>query len=315
MSKEKLRIVYMGTPDFAVLPLQGIIQAGFNVVGVITVADKAAGRGRSIQKSPVKVFAEENKLPVLQPSNLKDPAFLDELASLKANIQVVVAFRMLPEVVWNMPSLGTINLHASLLPNYRGAAPINWAIINGEEYTGVSTFFLKHAIDTGDILLQDKVKIEKEDDAGILHDKLMHSGSELLVKTLTKIASGEVDGIDQNELISDPSDLKKAPKLFKADCKINFDQKTIDLYNFIRGLSPYPAAFTEIELANGSKKTLKIFKTEMLRDHGQPGEFKSLDGQLLVYTRDGALKILSLQMEGKKRMNTQDFLRGTELKS
>lgn len=305
----------MGTPDFAVAPLQRLTEEGFNIVGVITVADKAAGRGRNLRQSPVKVFAEEKGIKVLQPTNLKDPSFLEDLASLKAEIQIVVAFRMLPEVVWNMPTLGTMNLHASLLPNYRGAAPINWAIINGEETTGVSTFFLKHAIDTGDILLQREVAIDINDDAGALHDKLMNIGSELVIETVDNLLKGELKGIDQNELVANGKVLKEAPKLFKDDCSINFNRPSKEVYNFIRGLSPYPAAFTNIELANGDHKLIKIFKTEIIDKSGTPGDFKSDSDGLWVFTKDGALKILTLQLEGKKKMNTQDFLRGTKLKT
>lgn len=315
MKKEDLRIVYMGTPDFAVAPLRRLTEEGFNVVGVITVADKPAGRGRSLKQSPVKIFAEEKGITVLQPINLKDPAFIEELTALKADLQIVVAFRMLPEVVWNMPALGTINLHASLLPNYRGAAPINWAIINGEKTTGVSTFFLKHAIDTGDILLQKKVAIDIKDDAGALHDKLMNSGSELVIETVNKLLKEDLTGIDQNKLLMSGEVLREAPKLYKDDCRIDFNRSTKEVYNFIRGLSPYPAAFTKIELANGDNKLIKIFKTEMINKSGTAGTFNSDSEGLWVYTKDGALKILSLQLEGKKKMATQDFLRGTKIKT
>lgn len=305
----------MGTPDFAVAPLQNIEENGFNVVGVITVADKPAGRGRKLRQSPVKVYAENNGIEVLQPTNLKDPSFIEELKNLNADLQIVVAFRMLPEIVWNMPRLGTFNLHASLLPNYRGAAPINWAIINGEKETGVSTFFLEHKIDTGNILLQKKVNIEYADNAGSLHDKLMNEGSVLVVDTLNALLKDELKPINQKEIIKDEQLLKEAPKLFKENCKIDFSMNTIEVYNFIRGLSPYPAAFTTITLQNGDSKTLKVFKVEELNANGVAGTIKSNTSELIIYTNDSAIRLLELQLEGKKRMKVDEFLRGTKLSS
>lgn len=313
MNKKDLRIVYMGTPDFAVAPLDRLIKAGYNIVGVITVADKPAGRGRKLRQSPVKVYAEENSLTILQPSKLKDPHFLAQLKALNADLQIVVAFRMLPELVWNMPAMGTFNLHASLLPNYRGAAPINWAIINGEKETGVSTFFLEHTIDTGNILLQESVEIKEDDNAGSLHDKLMDCGAELVVETVDKILDMSVEGKAQKELLDNQSELKEAPKIHKADCKIDFSLPTAKVYDFIRGLSPYPAAFTELELANGEVKTVKIFSCRTSEENGIPGKFIEKKGQLLAYTADGAIIISELQLEGKRRMNSEDFLRGTKL--
>lgn len=313
MKKEELRIVYMGTPDFAVSPLKRIIEAGYNVVGVITVADKPAGRGRKLRQSPVKEYADELGIKTLQPIKLKDPVFLQELSALKADIQIVVAFRMLPEIVWNMPPLGTFNLHASLLPNYRGAAPINWAIINGEEYTGVSTFFLKHEIDTGNILLQHKVSIDNNDTAGSLHDKLMLAGSDLVVETLDKIIDNKITAIEQDKAPYADQQLKEAPKLFKEDCRIDFSKNTRDVYNFIRGLSPYPAAFTEVKLASGEDKLLKIFIAEESDKKGISGNYSVVDGELYFFTGDGAIKVKELQLEGKKRMLSSDFLRGTHL--
>lgn len=313
MTKKELRIVYMGTPDFAVEPLKEIVDTGFNVVGVITVADKPAGRGRKLRQSPVKVYAEDKGIKVLQPNNLKDETFLEELRGLKADLQIVVAFRMLPEVVWQMPRLGTINLHASLLPNYRGAAPINWAIIRGESYTGVSTFFLQHKIDTGNILLQDRVDIDQEDDAGSLHDKLMYSGSKLVIDTLNNLLDDTLEPKTQKDLINTDKELKEAPKLFKEDCRIDFSKNTKDVYNFIRGLSPYPAAYTEISLQNGDLKLLKVFKVEIIDGKGNPGNIKNVENELIAYTKDGALRILELQLEGKKRMPTDTFLRGTKI--
>lgn len=313
MKKENLRIVYMGTPDFAVAPLRKLVENDFSVVGVITVADKPAGRGRKIRMSPVKIYAESNNIPVLQPTNLKDESFIQELRNLNADLQIVVAFRMLPEVVWTMPRKGTFNLHASLLPNYRGAAPINWAIINGDSSTGVSTFFLKHEIDTGNILLQKEIEIKDEDDAGSLHDKLMVIGADLVTETVDKLIENNLSEVPQNELQSPTSTLKDAPKLFKEDCKINFNSSTDDVYNFIRGLSPYPAAHTRITLQNGEDKALKIFKVEKLKITGDPGKIMLVEDQLIAFTLDGAVRILELQMEGKKRMKTEDFLRGVRL--
>lgn len=313
MNKESLRIVYMGTPDFAVAPLKKLIENDFLIVGVITVADKPAGRGRKIRMSPVKIYAESQGIPVLQPTNLKDDGFLSELKQLKADLQIVVAFRMLPEVVWKMPLEGTFNLHASLLPNYRGAAPINWAIINGETKSGISTFFLQHAIDTGNILLQEEVKIDEGDTAGSLHDKLMIVGAELVVETVEKLIKNDLAPIPQEKLLSTNSPLKEAPKLFKEDCKIDFTLSTNEVYNFIRGLSPYPAAYTRIKLQNGEEKTLKVFEVERINAIGETGKISVVNNQLIAYTLDGALKITELQLEGKKRMKVEDFLRGVKL--
>lgn len=313
MNKKDLRIVYMGTPDFAVAPLDNLISAGYTIVGVITVADKPAGRGRKLRQSPVKVYAEEKGLRILQPTNLKDPKFIEELSSLKADLQIVVAFRMLPEIVWDMPEMGTFNLHASLLPNYRGAAPINWAIINGEEYTGVSTFFLEHTIDTGNILLQEKIGINNEDSAGSLHDKLMIVGAKLVVETVDGILASNLKAKPQAELLDDNINLREAPKIHKADCKIDFLKSSKQVYDFVRGLSPYPAAFTEIKLANGETKKLKIYSCKPNTEKGEEGNIEVRDGKVLAFTKDGALEILELQLEGKKRMLAEDFLRGTKL--
>jgi methionyl-tRNA formyltransferase len=313
MNKEDLRIVYMGTPEFAVAPLKRLVEEKYTIAGVITVADKPAGRGQKVRQSPVKVYAEEQGLKVLQPTNLKDEAFLAELKALNANLQIVVAFRMLPEQVWKMPELGTFNLHASLLPNYRGAAPINWAIINGEEYSGISTFFLQQEIDTGNILLQKKVKIEKEDNAGSLHDKLMLEGSLLVTETLERLLKGDLRPIPQSELLSDMESVKMAPKIFREDCKIDFSKSANEVYDFIRGLSPYPAAFTEIRLQNGEVKNIKVFKTEILPLKGEAGSVRQIDNKLVAFTKDAALSILELQMEGKKKMGIEEFLRGNKI--
>lgn len=299
-----MKIVFMGTPDFAVASLNALVQAGFDVVGVVTAADKPAGRGQKLQESAVKQYAVAQGLKVLQPLKLKDPEFIDELKALKADLQVVVAFRMLPEIVWNMPAKGTINLHASLLPQYRGAAPINHAIINGEKESGVTTFFLKHEIDTGDVIFSEKVAITNTDTAGDLHDKLMETGATLLVKTVRAIAAGDYTEQPQPQSL----ELKHAPKIFKEHCLIDWNQSAQTIYNLIRGLSPYPTAFTKL-----NDKTIKIFKAEL--ETGEttltPGTFKS-DGKtyLKFAARDGFIKLTDLQYEGKKRMQVDEFLRG-----
>jgi methionyl-tRNA formyltransferase len=302
-----MRLVFMGTPDFAVASLNALMEAGFEVVGVVTAADKPAGRGQKLQESAVKQYAVAKGLKVLQPLKLKDPEFIEELKSLHADLQVVVAFRMLPEMVWNMPPKGTINLHASLLPHYRGAAPINHAIINGETESGVTTFFLKHEIDTGDVIFSEKVTISSEDTAGDLHDKLMNVGAGLLVKTVQAIADGNYT--EQPQLQSD--ELKHAPKIFKEHCLIDWNQPGQSIYNLIRGLSPYPTAFTKL-----NDKTLKVFKAELEeKETGlAPGAFLS-DGKtyLKFATKDGFIKLTDLQYEGKKRMQVDEFLRGMRL--
>lgn len=312
MQKE-LRIVFMGTPDFAVASLKNIITAGYNVVGVITAPDKPAGRGRQLSKSAVKLFAEEHQLPLLQPSNLKDEQFLSELKALNANLQVVVAFRMLPEAVWNMPELGTFNLHASLLPNYRGAAPINWAIMNGEKETGVTTFFLQHEIDTGEIIFQEKVNISENETAGELHDKLMLVGADLVIKTL--------DAIKENTVITSPQkdngNLKLAYKIFKPTCKIDWNKTASEIHNHIRGLSPYPTAFFEITHKESNKKlTLKVFKTSKLSIHHTEkiGTIISSKNELKIAVKDGFIQLLEVQPEGKKRMEIAAFLNGFNIK-
>ncbi len=307
---EKQRIVFMGTPDFAVATLKALLEADANVVGVITAPDRKAGRGMKMQPSAVKKFAVENGLKVLQPTNLKSEEFLEELRSLEATLQIVVAFRMLPEVVWNMPKHGTFNLHASLLPQYRGAAPINWAIINGEKESGVTTFFLQHQIDTGDVILQEKVLISDGMTAGELHDELMEVGSKLVVKTLEAVESGNCPSTPQEN----SSELKEAPKIFKETCQIDWDRPVDQVYNLIRGLSPYPAAFTTV--SNGTDELgLKIFQARKTNkeESAKTGILSVEDGKLFVSCADGWLEILELQLAGKKRMNTGDFLRGFDL--
>lgn len=302
-----MKIVFMGTPDFAVASLDAIVKANYDVVAVVTAPDKPAGRGQKLAESAVKKYALANQIPVLQPEKLKSPEFIEALKSYQADLQVVVAFRMLPEVVWNMPPKGTINLHGSLLPHYRGAAPINHAIINGEKESGVTTFFLKHEIDTGDVIMAEKTAIEHNDTAGDLHDKLMNIGAGLIVKTLDAIASGSVT--EQPQPMSD--DLKHAPKIFKEDCKIDWNKPAEQIYNLIRGLSPYPTAFTFL-----NDKTLKLFKAEV--EEKEPGIAAGgflTDGKtyLKFAAKDGFIKLLDIQYEGKKRMLIEDFLRGMRL--
>ena len=316
MKKEDLRIVYMGTPDFAVEALKRLVEGGYNVAGVITMPDKPAGRGHKLQYSPVKQYALEHNLPLLQPEKLKDEEFLEQLRSWKADLQIVVAFRMLPEVVWSMPRLGTFNLHASLLPQYRGAAPINWAVINGETETGITTFFLKHEIDTGEIIQQVKVPIADTDDVGIVHDKLMTLGGQLVTETVDAILEGNIRTIPQEELIQACGELHPAPKIFKETCRINWHQSAKQVYDFIRGLSPYPAAWTELIIPDQPAMVLKVFETEKLPCDNPPAPGTvSTDGKtyLRVAVNDGFIGIRSLQLPGKKRLRTDELLRGFRL--
>lgn len=315
MQKEDLRIVYMGTPDFAVESLRQLVEGGYNVVGVITMPDKPMGRhGSVLQPSPVKQYALEKGLRVLQPVNLKDEAFVEELRSLKADLQIVVAFRMLPEVVWNMPAMGTFNLHASLLPQYRGAAPINWAIINGDTETGITTFFLKHEIDTGEVIQQVRIPIADADNVEVIHDKLMNLGGRLVTETVDAILAGRVKPVPQEELLKlSDEELRPAPKIFKETCRIDWSKGVKAVYDFVRGLSPYPAAWTELVNADGTSQVLKIFQTEKnFFSHEEKIGAVSTDGKtyLRVALADGYLNILSLQLAGKKRMPVADFLRG-----
>ena len=303
--KKDLRIIYMGTPEFAVPPLEILIKNGYNVVAVITAPDKPKGRGQQLSTSPVKDIALIYNIPVLQPANLKNPAFIEELKSYNANLQIVVAFRMLPEVVWDMPEIGTFNLHGSLLPQYRGAAPINWAIINGEKETGVTTFFLKHAIDTGNIIFQDKEPISNEDNVGTVYERLMHKGAQLVLKTVEAVETGNYPQLPQDENVF----INHAPKIFKETCEINWGQPSEVIYNFVRGLSPYPTAWT---ILNG--KSCKIFKTRITDTKLNAGEIKT-DNKTYLYlgTNDNALAIEDLQIQGKKRMDIRSFLRGNKI--
>lgn len=312
MEKQDLRIVYMGTPDFAVEPLRKLVEGGYNVVGVITMPDKPIGRHQTeLSASPVKQYAVEHGLKVLQPAKLKDPDFIEELRSLQVDLQIVVAFRMLPEVVWAMPRLGTFNLHAALLPQYRGAAPINWAIINGDTQTGITTFFLDHDIDTGSVIQRVPVPILDTDNAEDVHDKLMYLGSDLVVETVDNILADRVHPIPQEELVSDEP-LRPAPKIFKETCRIDWSLGVKRIYDFIRGLSPYPAAWTEL-LVNGKKSVLKVYATT--KEFTTPSESVGTvltDGKtyLKVALTDGYLHLQTLQLAGKKRMEVADFLRG-----
>lgn len=312
----ELRIIYMGTPEFAVEPLRAIIEAGYKVVAVITVPDKPAGRGQKLHVSAVKEFAISKNIPVLQPANLKDPDFIAELISYNANLQVVVAFRMLPEVVWQMPEYGTLNLHASLLPQYRGAAPINHAIINGEVETGLTTFFIEKEIDTGNIILCKNIPIQPDDDAGTLHDRLMYAGGRLMVETLELIRDDKVQEKSQAHIVLDGIKLKPAPKIFKNDCKINWDSTCEKIHNKVRGLSPFPCAFSNLITDNSSEKQVKIYKTsfERLATGKVPGSIvRSTKNSFAVVSADGLIYIEELQMEGKKRMKTPEFLRGVNI--
>ncbi|MGC4034512.1 MAG: methionyl-tRNA formyltransferase [Chitinophagaceae bacterium] len=333
MSLMSLRIVFMGTPEFAVASLDALVKAGYNIVGVITAPDKPAGRGMKMNESAVKQYAVQHNLHVLQPEKLKNPAFLEELKALQADLQVVVAFRMLPEVVWNMPRLGTINLHGSLLPQYRGAAPINWAVINGEKETGVTTFKLQHEIDTGNILLQERFPIGENETAGEVHDKMKEIGAALLVKTVAGLADGSLRELEQSSIVNrqsltgsnskqienlkqsendspltiDHSQLKHAPKIFTETCKIDFTKTTEEVHNLIRGLSPFPGAFTYL---NG--KMFKIYKS--LKEPGAVAINNPINTDEKTYLKfacnDGYVNVLEVQLEGKKKMEIKDFLKG-----
>jgi methionyl-tRNA formyltransferase len=302
-----LKIIFMGTPEFAVPSLEALITGGYHVVAVVTAPDKPAGRGLKLKMSPVKECALKYNLPVLQPEKLKSPEFIEELKSYQADLQIVVAFRMLPETVWSMPKLGTFNLHASLLPQYRGAAPINWAIINGEKESGVTTFFLQHEIDTGDILFHEKEPVSEDDNAGTLYSRLMNKGAGLVLKTVQSIEQGKYSPKPQDF----SSTIKSAPKIHKETCGIDWNKSAKEVNDFVRGLSPYPGAWTKI-----NEKTCKIFKTKIIEPvpGKKPGEI-STDNKTYIHfsTGSGALSVLELQLEGKKTMNTEEFLRGNKI--
>lgn len=313
MDKKDLRIVYMGTPEFAVESLKRLVERGYNIVGVITMPDKPMGRhGSVLQPSPVKQYAVSQGLKVLQPEKLKNEEFVAELRSLNADLQIVVAFRMLPEVVWNMPRLGTFNLHASLLPQYRGAAPINWAVINGDTETGITTFFLKHEIDTGEIIDQVRVPIADTDNVEVVYERLMRLGGDLVLKTVDAILEGSVKTIPQEEL-AQVGELRPAPKIFKETCRIDWTIGVKRIYDFVRGLSPYPAAWTELYQEGTDPVMLKIFETEKLFcEHSlAPGTIVTdCKTYFKIASSDGYVNVLSLQLAGKKRMEINDFLRG-----
>lgn len=311
MSGKELRIVFMGTPEFAVWSLKALVENGYQIVGVVTAPDRPSGRGQKLHQSDVKQYAIRCGLHVLQPEKLKDERFLEELKSLNADLQIVVAFRMLPEAVWKMPAMGTFNLHGSLLPHYRGAAPLNWAIINGDQETGVTSFLLKQEIDTGNILFREKIQIGPDETLGELHDALKVVGANLVLKTVDALADGAVIPLPQNLLVIDPKRLH-APKIFKENCKIEWGRPVNDLNNLIRGLSPYPAAWTNFQNA-GSETGVKIFKAtvEQVIHQSEPGEILSDNKKYLkIACQDGFLHILDLQLAGKKRMGIAEFLRG-----
>ncbi len=304
---KSLKVVFLGTPEFAKHTLEAIHKSHHQVVGVVTVADKASGRGQKINQSPVKIFAVENNIPVFQPEKLRNPEFLDELKKLEADIFVVVAFRMMPKVLFEMPKMGTFNLHASLLPDYRGAAPINYAVINGEQKTGVTTFFINEKIDEGNILLQHELTILPDENAGSLHDRLMLIGADLVIKTLDGLAENSITEKAQPE-VSNP---KNAFKIFKEDTKINWKKSSKEIHQFILGMSPYPAAFTVLKISE-EDKNLKIFsgKYEIADHHKESGSLEISKNEFKIYTTDGVYFPLELQLEGKKRMNLKDFLNG-----
>lgn len=308
MTKKDLRIIYLGTPEFATASLKALVEGGYNVVAVVTMPDKPAGRGHQVQYSDVKKYALEVGLPILQPEKLKDEAFLEELRSYQADLQIVVAFRMLPEVVWAMPRLGTFNLHASLLPQYRGAAPINWSVMNGDKETGVTTFLLKHEIDTGNLIMQERLPIGEDENVGSVHDRLMELGTSVVLKTVDRIIDCESQGIalpttPQPEL----AELRPAPKIFKEDCEIRFAEKTAEeIHNFVRGLSPYPAAWANLTINGQAFENVKIFKVEISKYR----DIAMSKSDIIVPCKEGAVRILELQAPGKKRMDAKSFLNG-----
>lgn len=313
---KKLNILFMGSPEFAAHCLDQLVADGFNIVACITGPDRKKGRGLKLAESEVKQCAVSHNIPVFQPTNLKDESFINEMKTLNIDLGVVVAFRMLPEVLWNLPALGTINLHASLLPDYRGAAPINWAIINGEIKTGITTFFLKHEIDTGDVIMREEVPIGKDTNAGELHDQLMNRGALLLSDSVKKIEVGKYEVMDQSEFISDGQFIHKAPKIFKEDCRIDWQKKSSAIHNLIRGLSPYPVAWSKFLTKSGKELIFKVYKSEVTAIPS-PDNSKALianeENEMLIKTSDFYLKITEIQVEGKQRMLVSDFLRGFNL--
>lgn len=312
MNKEDLRIVFFGTPEFAVASLDALVRGGYNVVAVVTMPDKPAGRGKHLTQSDVKRYAVEHGLPLLQPERLKDENFVEALRACRADLFIVIAFRMLPEVVWTMPPLGTFNLHASLLPRYRGAAPINRAVMNGDTVTGVTTFMLKHEIDTGDVLRQESIDIGADENAGSVHDRLMALGAELTVDTVEHIVAGDLSPIPQDQLVKD-TEATPAPKIFKADCRIDWEKSAEEIHNHVRGLAPYPAAWTELAGAEGeAPMSVKILATRRSTDSAElaPGHFALAGKRVLAGCGSGSLEIVELQPAGKRAMSAADFVRG-----
>lgn len=313
MNSRDLRIVFMGTPEFAAHILKKLIEENYNIVGVVTAPDKPAGRGQKIQEPEVKKYAQTQNLKILQPEKLKDPKFVEELKAINADIQVVIAFRMLPEIIWQMPVHGTFNLHASLLPQYRGAAPINWAIINGEKRTGLTSFLIDKEIDTGKIIAKKEIDIEFTDTAGSLHDKMIMPGAELVIETIETIAQGKLKAIPQEMFIEQIIHLKVAPKIFKNDCRINWENEGLMIYNFIRGMSPFPCSWTELHNMGGEKPlSLKIYEAEWISEQHQKvhGSLLIEKNKLFVAVMGGYIKLKSIQLEGKKRLLAEEFLNG-----
>lgn len=312
MKKEDLKIVFLGTPEFAVESLRSIVDAGYNVAAVVTMPDKVGGRGHKLIQSPVKQFAVERGLPVLQPEKLKDPEFVQQLRDIDADIFVVIAFRMLPEVVWSMPRLGTFNLHGSLLPRYRGAAPINRAVMNGEKETGVTTFFLKHEIDTGDVIDRRSMPIADDEDAGSVHDRMMMLGAELAVSTLDRIVAGNLTAIPQDQL-GNEAEMCPAPKIFKDDCRIDWIRSAAELHNHVRGLAPYPGSWTLLTAPDGASQEVKVLKAKASERTLPAGELLIDGNRLYVGTGQGSLELLEVQPAGKRRMAVDAWLRGARL--
>ncbi len=313
MSSKNPRIVFMGTPELAAFILDELLKASLNIVTVVTAPDKPAGRGRKLRQSPVKLIAAEKNIPLLQPENLKDPAFLSKLTEIRPDIQIVVAFRMLPEAVWSIPSIGTFNMHASLLPDYRGAAPINWTIINGEKITGVTTFLIDHKIDTGNILLRKEISIDPYETAGSLHEKMKHEGAAIVLNTTKALCNQTVRPIPQSELIKPEEKLNLAPKIHKEDCQINWNQPVAKIINFIHGLSPIPGAYCKCELADGQVTNIKIFEARPVpakHEHPTGHLITNNKDELLFAAKNGFVQVLQLQLPGKKRMRVDDLLRG-----
>jgi methionyl-tRNA formyltransferase len=315
MNKEDLKIVFLGTPDFAVESLSRIVNGGYNVVGVVTMPDKRAGRGHQLLQSPVKQYALQHNLNIMQPTNLKDPEFVEQLRSLNADLFIVIAFRMLPEVVWQMPPMGTFNLHASLLPKYRGAAPINWAVMNGDKETGVTTFFLKHEIDTGDILRREAISIGDDENVGSVHDRLMALGADLTIDTIEHILAGDLTPMPQDSLLEGNTEPTPAPKIFKDTCNIDWSKSAREVHNFVRGLSPYPAAWSTLISEGAAPVEIKIFSTKVIEsgNFGEPGTVKCEHNKMLVACGTGAVEIIDLRPAGKKMMSADAYLRGARI--